>query len=131
MADARSIIRSSGTRGAAGGLAAGLDAVPVAVAVASYGTTDRITIDTGGSNLPLAILGANPNRKSAVVYNPTSAPDTAAAGALVWIGYDLSRPGTFFPLEAGGQFVHESKDWLYAWTESGSPSRVFVAEELY
>lgn len=130
MADSRAIVRSAGQADPSG--ASNFGARPVAVLTAAGGYTSRHSIDTGGQLDPVPLIAGNDNRRSAVVYNPSTDPlDGATAGNTLWVGYDLSKPSTFFPVEAGATFVHENRGWLYCWTANGAGTVAYVADEVY
>lgn len=91
--------------------------------------TDQAPIE-GDSQDPSVILAESPQRRSAVVYYPTTDPATGAANSdPVWITGDASRTVRPFPLEPGAQIATETAGWLYGWTTTAANPTLYVLEE--
>lgn len=91
--------------------------------------TDHAIID-GDAQDPAVILAESPQRRSAVVYYPTSDPaDGTANSDTVWVVGDASRTVRPFPLEPGAQIATETAGWLYGWTTTAAVPTLYVLEE--
>lgn len=91
--------------------------------------TDHALIE-GDADDPAVILPESPQRRSAVIYYPSTDPDTGAANSdPVWVTGDASRTVRPFPLEAGATLEVTTAGWLYGWTDTGATPTLYVLEE--
>lgn len=101
------------------------------LALARETVTERRHVPAAGSS-PVALFVQDDRRKGAAVYLPATDPHgTPATQATVWIGSDPGREETWFPLEPGATYTHESHGPLYAVSTTADTPRVYTIADRF